>query len=1295
MKNFLFIMVIMMAANVFGAVSLVYPNGNEPLKRGQTVDIRWIDNFPEKVKIELLKDEVFYSTISDSTESDSLFAWNVPSEISGDYFRIKISSILAPETESDISDLFFDILPGVIANVALDTHHVLPRGSSYDINWVDDIEEDVKIELYQNNTFIREIVPVAPSSGNYSYMLPPEISGSGYKFKVSSVTLPETVYAWSEGEISIMSDYIKDVTPRMNELIPRGMEYYISWEQNEWSMYETKIELYQNGDYKQTVADWNWNKKDDGKMPHSYSYYFPLEYSGSGYKFKITGRIFDGSGGYSYISAWSGGELSIMSDYINNVSPRKNEVIPRANGGMEYYINWEQSDFSMMFETRIELYKNGNFINTVADWNLNKKDDEKMSHSVPYYFPFEYYGSGYKFKISGRRFDGLGGYDYFSTWSEGDITLSEGFISDVHPDNSEIFFSGSQAEITWNDNIVEHVDIELFKDGTLHSVIGSSVESSGVFMWNIPIELYGDNFKIKVSSVSLPTTVYSVSEGSFKILQDQLVLTSFNNPKKLPENSQVGIEWKDNITENIKLELFQSGSYYSDIISSTPSSGLYEWSLPLDLTGENFQIKISSELYPEINDMSAHFSIDSVSVTLISLNGGQILKGSRDYEISWIDNFTEDIQIDLYQSDVFFDNIVSVMPSTGSYFWEVPNDLYGSDFKIRISSVIQPDDIYDISSKPFSIYPSFIEEVSPSNMVQILPESQYEIKWIDNIDDDVRIELCDEYGMPFQILADFTESDGSFIWDPVFFPINDPSFNYKFKIQSVDSPEIYSFSSGSISVKEYYISNVAPVSEVILNPDSDPSQAIEIMWDSNLAGTSANIELVDETGMPQFWINSVPIDMGYYLWQNAFIPYDPAYPARKYNIKVSCFFDFGNGPEEISSLSSGEISVKLPYISYVTPKTNIKLSPYPSLNQNIEVMWDSNVSFDWFTEIVLCEDETPVSYIAGTNNTGYYLCENIDTSVMDPNKKYRIKVFMNLPAGEINAFSTGEISVNEPVLNSVTPVNTDYIFSGDSYHITWADNFSDSVKIELLNNETFHSEITLSTASDGSYIWTTPDSLTGNDFKIKVSCVNDFGTGEEFSCLSPGNLRIIAGPVMTVAPNGGEIVENSSEYEILWMDRIDENVRIELYQNGSFLSEISSSVPSSGSFLWEIPSGLTGDHFQIRLVSVTTADINGISDGYFSIIPSSTAPGVPANVTTSIVSGMLKIDWDDMPNANSYHVYSSSDPHGEFTLESVVTSSTWSGTVGTASRKFYHIVSSSESFKNSDEESKTHIILEK
>ena len=213
------------------------------------------------------------------------------------------------------------------------------------------------------------------------------------------------------------------------------------------------------------------------------------------------------------------------------------------------------------------------------------------------------------------------------------------------------------------------------------------------------------------------------------------------------------------------------------------------------------------------------------------------------------------------------------------------------------------------------------------------------------------------------------------------------------------------------------------------------------------------------------WLKKIRSDIGYYIWNNAFIPYDPNYPDREYKIKLSCFVDYGYGSEEISSLSTGKISVKSPFISNVTPAIDCRVNLFDDPNdlQRIEIIWNSNIYGSPVYIELIDENGMPYIYITEVpGEMGYYLWENplIPYDPLNPGRKYKIRVKSTIDTfygiQEIYSISIGGIYAKQPSINSVTPVNTDYIFAGNSYHITWSDNFTDSVKIELFNNEVFN-----------------------------------------------------------------------------------------------------------------------------------------------------------------------------------------------------------------------------------------------
>ena len=89
-------------------------------------------------------------------------------------------------------------------------------------------------------------------------------------------------------------------------------------------------------------------------------------------------------------------------------------------------------------------------------------------------------------------------------------------------------------------------------------------------------------------------------------------------------------------------------------------------------------------------------------VTVTSPNGGNSLQRGQAVTIQWSDNIPDNVRVDLYKNNIFYRNITTSTPSTGSLSWTVPNDvLLGTDYRIRIA---KPDNtLIDFSDNNFSI----------------------------------------------------------------------------------------------------------------------------------------------------------------------------------------------------------------------------------------------------------------------------------------------------------------------------------------------------------------------------------------------------------------------------------------------------------------------------------------------------------------------------------------------------------------------------------------------------------------
>ncbi|MCK5760883.1 MAG: hypothetical protein KAH33_06285, partial [Candidatus Delongbacteria bacterium] len=116
-----------------------------------------------------------------------------------------------------------------------------------------------------------------------------------------------------------------------------------------------------------------------------------------------------------------------------------------------------------------------------------------------------------------------------------------------------------------------------------------------------------------------------------------------------------------------------------------------------------------------------------------------------------------------------------------------------------------------------------------------------------------------------------------------------------------------------------------------------------------------------------------------------------------------------------------------------------------------------------------------------------------------------------------------------------------------------------------------------------------------------------------------------------------------------------------------------------GTFLYSITADENGDAEHDLPGSIGLLEYYVTKHNYYQgyatseIVP---APDSPINVVTTIDINTLTLDWDVVPDANSYLIYSSDDPYGTFVLVTTVGTNTWNTTIDANTKKFYRIVAS-------------------
>ena len=207
-----------------------------------------------------------------------------------------------------------------------------------------------------------------------------------------------------------------------------------------------------------------------------------------------------------------------------------------------------------------------------------------------------------------------------------------------------------------------------------------------------------------------------------------------------------------------------------------------------------------------------------------------------------------------------------------------------------------------------------------------------------------------------------------------------------------------------------------------------------------------------------------------------------------------------------------------------------------------------------------------------------------------------------------DTYSLQGFKATDPAISMVQPnANTKWNINRE-YTIEWNSTDIDRVDIKLYQNGNWVSDIADDKINNNIQPWSVAQSLTpGTNYQIKINYF-DFpeiiATSENFEILGEEGISVTA-PIAT------DDWQMGSTHNITWTDNIAENVRIELYKDGTFSTEIAGDIPSTSPYSWTIPAGMTAaSDYTIKVTMIGNDNIVDDSDEF--TISEATAGGLVA-----------------------------------------------------------------------------------
>ncbi|MBN2616666.1 MAG: T9SS type A sorting domain-containing protein [Bacteroidales bacterium] len=1203
--------------------AFIQPNGGESWATGTSHLITWV-NYVSNSRLKLSTDGgVTYTTIAGADSiSGSTYTWNIPtSQTLSDNCRMKL------ESRSDtnvfiVSDTNFSIVStpsdGVIDLFQPNDAGIhWKQGTQHLISWSNNFSAKVKVELLRGGTLYSVLSDSTDGSG-YAWTIADSVRvDTNYKIVVSNVlnsAIADTSnYSFAVDSVSSSggsgaADTIVLVQPNGGNQWAVGTEHLISWYDNFTS--PVKIEL--------LSADTVYSVLANSVSGNGFGWVIgdtvPV---GSDFKIKLTSTadttVLDTSdSAFSILATPTGGTIDL-------VQPDGGESWVL---GTEHLISWSDNFTNPV---TVELFKADSLYSVLATGITNNRYAWTISDTIPV-------GSDFIVKVFNEADPSI--IDTSANYFNIIAIPQNGVIKLAQPNGGETWAMNHDYLISWSDNFSYPVKVDLYHEDTLYTVLNASATGNS-FTWNVPDTIPADsNYRVRITSTA-DTNVWDQSDTTFTVvahLPESITLVQPNGGETWAVGTSHLVSWYSNITDPVRVELYHKDTLYA-VLDSSNTDNRYAWTIANStLVDTTYRIKVFSTADTTVADSSdAKFSVvqfvpgGGITLEQPNVAGIQWVRG-KEYIISWTDNLTEPVNIDLTNGTYTTQIAADVEGST--YSWTIPDTTtVGSNYKIIVTSSQQP--ISDTSANPFSIVAfepgGFISVIQPSvTGIEWTPNTEHLISWKDNLAEPVDIVLLRESNSTLDTLA--TNVEGStYTWA---IPDTISLGSYKMIVSSSLQP-ISDTSNNSFTIVPYVPGGTVHV----IQPNVDGIQwALNtthlISWTDNLS-EPVDITLLDSTGTG-YTTSSIAtnVEGSTYSWT---IP-NTVTVGSKYKIIVS------SSAQPVSDTSDAYFSV----VQYVPGGMIHVIQPDSAEQWAVGtahiISWTDNLSEPVNIELYNGTTTTTIASNVEGSTYGWLIPETADTG-----SNYKIIVSSSLQAisdtsnytFSLTAFAPGgEVTVESPNGGEQWAYNTEHL-------ISWSRNNAYPLKVELLKADTVYT--VLAASVDGNSIaWTVPDSLpVDSDYKIKVINTVDTTVYDE----SDNYFTIATWPsggfVTVEAPNGGESWYRGTGHLISWQGNLTENYNIYLvhYDASDVVDNtysLATNIPGT-TFTWDISTSVPiSDHYRIKISGTSQSTIADSSDAYFTVTDPPVIKAYP-NPTTSYVTVQLNENKVNKYNVTVYN----------------------------------------------------------